>query len=127
MSADNEGISNNTTVAIGSGDDKKLNNSTPKIKVDGKDKKPERGSMSGNVGTGKYAQTNIIWYIVSAIFVVFSCLAAALIVLSIYGYQISELSQSIKDIWGVFTPILTLALGYLFGKQGKVKNKKKIG
>lgn len=74
--------------------------------------------MADNVGTGRHAQTNIIWYIVSATFVVFSCICSALVVMSIYGYEIKTLLDSIKDIWGVFTPILTLALGYLFGKQG---------
>ncbi|EMR7550479.1 hypothetical protein WJ752_004605, partial [Salmonella enterica] len=75
------------------------------------------GGMSDNVGVGKHAQTNIIWYIISSTFIVFSCIAAALVILVVYGYNISEVTQSIKDIWSVFTPILTLSLGYLFGKQ----------
>jgi len=81
------------------------------------------GSMAGSVGTGKHAKTNIIWYIVSASFVVFSCIVSSLVVMTIYGYNVSSLSQDIKDIWGIFTPILTLALGYLFGKEGKIKKK----
>lgn len=81
------------------------------------------GVMSNSVGTGKYAKTNIIWYIVSASFVVFSCISIALFVLVVYGYGISELTQSIKDMWGIFTPVLTLSLGYLFGKQGRSKQK----
>ncbi|HGA3141950.1 TPA: hypothetical protein ACIR59_004264 [Enterobacter hormaechei] len=99
-------------------DNNKLRNSIPSINVDRKEEKHEKGKMADNVGTGRHAQTNIIWYIVSATFVVFSCICSALVVMSIYGYEIKTVLDSIKDIWGVFTPILTLALGYLFGKQG---------
>lgn len=87
-------------------------------------KKGDVGLMSNNVGTGKYAKTNIIWYIVSATFVVFSCICISFIILLVYGYEITGLTQSIKDVWGVFTPILTLSLGYLFGKQSKDRSKK---
>lgn len=83
------------------------------------------GNLSNNVGVGKHAKTNIIWYIVSATFVIFSCIAASLVILIIYGYQITDITQSIKDVWGIFTPILTLALGYLFGEQAKDKAKDK--
>lgn len=82
-----------------------------------------RGTLSQPVGTGKHARTNIIWYIVSAIFVIFSCISSALIIMSIYGKDTKAVSESIKDIWGVFTPVLTLALGYLFGKQKTQKKK----
>lgn len=128
MNTSNQDRNSNESITIPSEDTAKLNNSSPDIRIEGQPRKNgTRGAMSGNVGTGKYAKTNIIWYIVSATFVVFSCITAAFIVMSIYGYEIKDTSQSIKDIWGIFTPILTLALGYLFGKQGSVqkKNRKK--
>lgn len=31
----------------------------------------------------------------------------------------SENSQSIKDLWSIITPIITLAFGYLFGEKSK--------
>lgn len=118
MSDKTIGISNSDNNLDLPSDNNKLSNSTPSIHIDGNEEKPEKGKMSDSVGTGKHAQTNIIWYIVSAIFVVFSCICSTLVVMSIYGYEINPVVQSIKDVWGVFTPILTLALGYLFGKQG---------
>lgn len=74
-------------------------------------------NYSDIIGTGKHAKTNIIWYVISSILVIFSCICISLFVLVLYNYKISEVSQSIKDIWSVFTPIITLSLGYLFGKK----------
>jgi len=84
------------------------------------------GDVSSHIGVGKYAKTNIIFHVISAIFVVFSCICVSLIILVIYGYKISDITQSIKDIWSVFTPILTLSLGYLFGKRVDKKGQDKV-
>jgi len=111
----------------------------PKIKSDLKDEtitentkteKQERtdrtGLLSEPVGTGKHARTNIIWYIISATFVIFAAISSALMIMTIYGVEIKTLSDSIKEMWGMFTPIITLALGYLFGRQGNSKKEKQI-
>lgn len=82
------------------------------------------GTMSHPVGTGKHARTNIIWYIVSAIFVIFACIASAFIIMSMNGDDTKPVSDSIKDVWGSFSPVLTLALGYLFAKKGGKKKGK---
>ena len=37
--------------------------------------------------------------------------------LSVYAYDCDNGILKIKDIWGIGTPILTLSLGYLFGKN----------
>lgn len=111
----------------------------PKIKSDLKDEtitentkteKQERtdrtGLLSEPVGTGKHARTNIIWYIISATFVIFAAISSALMIMTIYGVEIKTLSDSIKEMWGMFTPIITLALGYLFGRQGNSKKEKQM-
>lgn len=40
-----------------------------------------------------------------------------MIVLSICAYNCEDGISKIKDIWSIGTPILTLSLGYLFGKN----------
>lgn len=98
----------------------------PEVKTSkAKGRRDYEGNMSDSVGVGKHAKTNIIWYVVSATFVIFSCIALALIILMVYGYKINDITQSIKDIWGIFTPILTLALGYLFGEQKRNSKSRK--
>ena len=84
------------------------------------------GKYGDEIGTGKHAKTNIIWYIISAIFVVFSCISICIFVLEVNGFDIDKFSQSVKDLWGGFTPILTLSLGYLFGKKSVVKKEDDI-
>lgn len=86
---------------------------------------PEPGDVASHIGTGKYAKTNIIWYVISAVFVTFSCICISLVVLVIYDYKINDITQSIKDVWSVFTPILTLSLGYLFGKRVDKRGERK--
>lgn len=111
-----------TTEVVKAVDPEELNRATG----NNKDFDDKTGSLSGSVGTGKHARTNIIWYIVSATFVIFSCIASAMIVMDIYGFDTKGLSENIKDVWSMFTPVITLSLGYLFGKQGNKKNKLKI-
>lgn len=83
------------------------------------------GVISDSIGTGKHAKTNIIWSIISSVLIIFSCICVCLFVLVIYRYNISDLTNSIKDVWSVFTPIITLGLGYLFGKKNNTNVKEK--
>jgi len=93
------------------------------LEYDNQPKRSSHGNYSDVIGTGKHAKTNIIWYMVSGVLVIFSCICVSLVILVIYRYNISEITQSIKDIWSVFTPIITLSLGYLFGKKSSATKK----
>lgn len=73
------------------------------------------GEYAKNIGTGNHAKTNVIYYIVSTTLVIFGCITASLIIIHVYGYSVSDLVSDIKDLWTIFTPIITLGLGYLFG------------
>lgn len=87
------------------------------------------GELSKNFGTGDNAKVNLILYIISTTLIIFSSIAAALIVINIYGFNTDAIIQHIKDLWAIFTPIITLGLGYLFGtsktedvKQSEIKS-----
>jgi len=82
------------------------------------------GEMSRNFGTGENAKINLILYIISTTLVIFSSIAAAIIVSNIFGFKTDEIIQYIKDLWSVFTPIITLGLGYLFGATKRNEEKK---
>lgn len=73
------------------------------------------GEYAKNIGTGNHAKTNVIYYIVSTTLVIFGCITASLIIIHTFGYSVSDLVADIKDLWMIFTPIITLGLGYLFG------------
>lgn len=80
------------------------------------DKNNDReGEYAKNIGTGNHAKTNVIYYIVSTTLVIFGCITASLIVIHTFGYSVADLVSDIKDLWMIFTPIITLGLGYLFG------------
>ncbi|KHS91534.1 hypothetical protein RC86_10870 [Pectobacterium brasiliense] len=81
------------------------------------------GEMSKNFGTGENAKINLILYIISTTLVIFSSIAASLIVINIFGFKTDVIIQYIKDLWAIFTPIITLGLGYLFGANKSEENK----
>jgi len=95
------------------------------------DKNNDReGEYAKNIGTGNHAKTNVIYYIVSTTLVIFGCITASLIVIHTYGYSVADLVSDIKDLWMIFTPIITLGLGYLFGAnkndETKIMNQSEI-
>jgi len=81
------------------------------------------GEISKNFGTGENAKINLILYIISTTLIIFSSIAAALIVINIFGFNTDSIIQHIKDLWAIFTPIITLGLGYLFGTNKSDENK----
>lgn len=85
------------------------------------------GEIAKNFGTGDNAKINLILYIISTTLIIFSSIAAAIMVINIFGFDTEKIIQHIKDLWAVFTPIITLGLGYLFGanKGDEVKDNEK--
>ena len=81
------------------------------------------GELSRNFGTGEHAKINLILYIISTTLIIFSSIAAALMVINVFGFDTSSIIQYIKDLWSVFTPIITLGLGYLFGANKNEEQK----
>lgn len=55
------------------------------------------------------AALSIIVLIITGIFYTYLCL----------GLKTEEISLPIKDFWAIITPLITLAIGYLFGDKTK--------
>ncbi|HHF2973691.1 hypothetical protein WMY97_20115 [Vibrio diabolicus] len=82
------------------------------------------GSVSNTIGTGKHAQDSVVWLTIRWSFILGLALSAVLILFmwpdSPDGSHPPIKSvfpiEELKTIWGIFIPIVTLALGYMFGK-----------
>ena len=76
---------------------------------------PIPGTITQQIGSGEHAQNSIVYRIILWSFIGGALLSAASIVIALCKGNASALGE-LKDIWAIFTPLITLALGYLFGK-----------
>lgn len=80
-------------------------------------KKEIAGKIAGHIGTGRNAKDSFIWMTITWSFYIASGLSILLFARSFsVGAQDENLLSSIVEVWSVFIPIITLALGYAFGK-----------
>ena len=78
------------------------------------------GKISQIIGTGRHAQTAIAWRMAQYSFLAGFLITAALV---LYGCFVQKDPKSIdidaiQRVWGIFCPVITLALGYIFGIKG---------
>ncbi|HBB6755991.1 TPA: hypothetical protein JD052_005174, partial [Citrobacter freundii] len=79
------------------------------------------GSIASQIGTGEHAKDSFIWATLKYCFLLGALFS--IIMLFVYLYfsldkntpEKINIISDLKDIWSIFTPILTLALGYAFG------------
>jgi hypothetical protein len=75
------------------------------------------GKIAAHIGSGRHAQASLAYYAI-----VYSFLSGLILSLLIY-IMIALLDpktsfvESVKSIWAIFIPIITLSLGYIFGKK----------
>lgn len=81
------------------------------------------GVIAKQIGTGDNAKDSFVWMTLRACFWIAGLASAGIftmtaVIISKYGiYEGKEFINSLKDLWSIFTPIITLALGYAFGKR----------
>ncbi|MDV5167506.1 hypothetical protein [Photobacterium rosenbergii] len=79
--------------------------------------RPLVGKIANQIGTGQNAKDSFIWMTITWSFYISTGLSLAFFFRSLLpGFDGVETLESIKNIWSIFTPIITLALGYAFGK-----------
>jgi uncharacterized membrane protein YoaK (UPF0700 family) len=76
---------------------------------------PIPGTVTQQIGSGEHAQNSIVYRTILWSFWAGAILSAASICIALKKGSSSALGE-IKDIWAIFAPLITLALGYLFGK-----------
>ena len=76
---------------------------------------PIPGVVTQQIGSGEHAQNSIVYRTILWSFIGGGALSTAAVVIALAKGNASALSE-VKDIWSIFAPLITLALGYLFGK-----------
>jgi hypothetical protein len=81
------------------------------------------GEVSYTIGTGKHAQDSVVWLTIKWSFNLGLFLSILLVVFMWTTLPEGNTTTSpefpienLKTIWSIFVPIVTLALGYMFGK-----------
>ncbi|RKJ85484.1 hypothetical protein D6R50_19920 [Aeromonas veronii] len=75
------------------------------------------GKIATQIGTGQNAKDSFIWMTITWSFYISTGLSLALFAKSCFVESPDvDVMTHIKDVWSIFTPIITLALGYAFGK-----------
>lgn len=74
------------------------------------------GTIQATIGTGDNAKNSIVWMTITWSLVIASILSLLIFSLAVCHKDFSYLDH-IKTIWSIFVPIITLALGYAFGKS----------
>lgn len=83
------------------------------------------GTVGSVLGTGKHAQDSVVWLTIKWSLTLGLILS---LILFVFMWPISPDGvhppiepqfpiEELKTIWGVFIPLVTLALGYMFGKS----------
>lgn len=75
------------------------------------------GRMSLQIGTGKHAQTSIVFFTIKTCFTIGSVCSVGAYTLCWYFSDRPYFIDSLKGIWAIFIPVITLGLGYIFGKS----------
>lgn len=76
---------------------------------------PIPGALAQHIGSGEHAQNSIVYRTILWSFIGGGALSAASIVIACVGGKPSPLAE-VKEVWSIFAPLITLALGYIFGK-----------
>ncbi|AXA25688.1 hypothetical protein C1S65_16780 [Pseudomonas putida] len=74
------------------------------------------GKITHNIGTGENAKNSIVWMTITWSFLIAFFLSLLFFSLVVAHKDFSYIDH-IKSIWAIFVPIITLALGYAFGKN----------
>lgn len=76
------------------------------------------GAITKQIGSGEYAKDTFIYITIFWSFIIGSATCAAIYVrtFTLPEMTAQEIVEVMKGVWAIFLPIITLALGYSFGK-----------
>jgi hypothetical protein len=75
-----------------------------------------KGRIAENIGTGDEAKNSIVWMTITWSFFIAGTLSLLFFSLVVAEKDFKYLEE-IKSVWSIFIPLITLALGYAFGKS----------
>lgn len=81
------------------------------------------GTITRTIGTGENAKNSIVWmtitwsfYVAGGITLIF-CIFLGIAYFQCNEALIAKLMEQLSNIWSIFTPLITLSLGYAFGRN----------
>ena len=79
------------------------------------------GSITKNIGTGENAKHSIIYLVLKWAFVA-GIIITTLIIINNWFFRdcenkVPDVTDDLRIVWEIVVPIITLALGYEFGKK----------
>lgn len=79
---------------------------------------PSEGTIAATIGGGDNAKNSFIWVTIRWSFLIGAITSLAIYLRPVYcqAELQGDLLEDIKSAWGIFMPVITLALGYSFGK-----------
>lgn len=69
------------------------------------------------IGEGENAKNSIVWKVITYTLYMYSVVIAILIINDVFKYGGLNCVDIAKETWATYSPILTLSLGYMFGKR----------
>lgn len=91
-----------------------------KSSLNPKEKPDTHGKITDTIGTGQVAKDSIIYLVIKWSFISATILTILLIINNWFfreNDKVPDLTEDIKITWTIVIPIITLALGYAFGKS----------
>lgn len=83
-------------------------------------KKPYIGKITETIGRGEDAKNSFVYITIKWAFIS-GCVITLLVVLNSWFFRenekIPDFTEDIELVWDIIVPIITLALGYAFGKS----------
>lgn len=105
-----------------------VSHATVNKNLEGRSEKVDTSPLiTARIGKGEDAKNSIIWTIVTWCLAIPACITFLYFVTMWYvlylfpnpDVHVGAIREHISKIWGVFIPIITLALGYLYGKSSR--------
>jgi hypothetical protein len=97
-----------------------LPSSSKEKKTDGYKNKDKEGQLTSIFGTGDNAKDSFVWISLRYSFIVASLITLGVFLMTAFSCRNnSYFMESLPKIWDIFVPIITLALGYAFGRGAK--------
>lgn len=73
------------------------------------------GTITKQIGSGKHAQAAIAWQTIKWSFIAGGAVSVLIVAVPTIAGTTAELVHVI-EVWKIFMPLITLVLGYVFGK-----------
>ncbi|WP_148071551.1 hypothetical protein [Pseudomonas putida] len=83
--------------------------------------RPAEGQYTKQIGSGENARNSFIYITILWSFIIGSVTCGAIYIRTFAPPDMSaqEIVEAMRGVWSIFLPIITLALGYAFGKGKK--------